>query len=92
MEFKTMTTNSWNMDLIHEVFEPESAMTIMALQWPDTECEDNLLWKEDNLGRFTVGSSYMQNCIRRIERNSLWEHFWQMDVHERLKLFLWRVA
>lgn len=38
VDFKSMTTNDWNVDFIHELFEPKSEMAILALQWPDTVC------------------------------------------------------
>lgn len=84
--FKACGSNDWNEVLILETFEPDTPLVILTLKWPGTDCDDKLLWKKDKMGRFTVGSSYLQNCTRRTERNLMWEHLWPLKVHERLKL------
>lgn len=68
--------NGWNEELIQEIFKLDSVISILAMKWPGFECLDKLLWKEEKLVSFMVGSSYMLNCAMGDDRNTIWKHIW----------------
>lgn len=75
-----------------EIFEAQSAQAVLALKWPSLDCHDKLLWLDGPQGAFSVRSCYLLNNPPREEVLPMWKLLWKMDIHERLKVFLWRVA
>lgn len=57
------------------------------------ECRDKLIWKGNEEGKFSVRSCYrtLFEGDQSIGRIFSWEKLWKLKIHERLKLFLWRV-
>lgn len=73
VDFKSRALNGWNVELIHRIVELASALTIMSLKWPNVECLDKLIWMENNLGLFTVESSYNLSCVGENSKNIIWK-------------------
>lgn len=87
MDFRSNVINGWNVELIQEIFEPVSEMVILSVKWPNMECMDKLIWKEDKLGLFTVGSSYILNCAGGDDRNKYGNIFGGQRYIRNLKKF-----
>lgn len=61
--------------------------------WPSEVCEDKLIWKGNDEGNLSVRSSYMVNFTNeeRRENDNSWAKLWRLELHDRLKMFLWRM-
>nr|XP_048330864.1 uncharacterized protein LOC125422764 [Ziziphus jujuba var. spinosa] len=57
---------------------PDSAEAILQIVWPRVSCSDKLIWK---------GNKEDQSR----ESEAIWKNLWNINMHERLKMFLWRV-
>lgn len=79
----------WNKALVEKTFHPDSAKISRAA--------DRLAWAPETTGVFLVKSAYR---LLLMEDNSLlnqsptvdWQSLWKLNMQERLKFFLWKVA
>lgn len=83
--------SGWQTELIKDIFSEESANAILSLHWPMDFEEDWLCWCGTDNGRFTVKSCYVINCEGEEEGSRIWKILWKAQIHDRLKVFLWRV-
>ena len=67
----------WNMDLIHNICEPESAMTISKLEWHHFNYQDSLLWTGNHSRKFSVKECYLTANKRRfnLEARDFWKNY-----------------
>jgi hypothetical protein len=100
-------TGWWDEQLVNDLFWPEDAATILATQ-VDENLEDWPTWHFDSKGLFSVKSAYkLAVQIREKEKcrdasgSSLntshadtlqWEKIWNMEVPNKIKMFVWRLA
>lgn len=91
--FKMQGTRSWAEELIKSFIFEDDAQPILAMKWPTVICEDKLLWVGNPEGKFTVRNCYLLNFANEVERESQdgWSKLWKLDLHDRLKMFLWRL-
>lgn len=68
------------------------ANCILSTRWPNFVSNDKLLWRGFKAGVFLVESCFEINTFGS-ERAALvlWEKVWKLNIHARLKMFLWRV-
>jgi hypothetical protein len=87
-------TNSWKIDLLQLLFEPESIEAICKIMVPMRPTADKLIWVKDTKGRFSVKSVYQANQESSLNPNmgGLWQRLWRSKPHERSKIFLWRIG
>jgi hypothetical protein len=87
-------TNSWKIDLLQLLFEPESIEAICKITVPMRPTADKLIWVKDTIGRFSVKSVYQANQESSLNPNmgGLWQRLWKSKLHERSKIFLWRIG
>lgn len=90
-------TNLWNRNLIERTFDPYSAKKILQLHLPHSLEADKVFWESYSSGSFYVKSAY--RLLLSARDPSLgpippvaWKQIWKLKMHERLKLFLWKVA
>lgn len=81
----------WNEDLIRTFFEENSAEGILKIVWPANSREDKLIWYGNPRGQFSVGNCYDVNCNSSRLNDEIWKKLWKAHIHERLKIFIWRV-
>ncbi|KAF4378674.1 hypothetical protein F8388_006125 [Cannabis sativa] len=81
----------WNIPLVASWFRPSSAESILKFALPSSQPRDQLCWKVNHLGQFTLKSAYWAlNNSRFDHEDVVCKGIWKKHVHERLKLFLWR--
>lgn len=91
-ELKNDSGSGWDEDLVRNIFTEETAKCILELRWPNFECNDKLMWKGLNQRSFSVGSCYETNSVDpQREVAEVWSKIWKLNIHDRLKMFLWRV-
>ncbi|KAB1215784.1 hypothetical protein CJ030_MR4G016891 [Morella rubra] len=87
----------WNLNLLRSTFDPLSVDKILQISIPPLAVADKLIWTLDSKGIFSVKSAYHQvssNRLSSLVPLSLidWKQLWRLNMHERLKFFLWKVA
>lgn len=92
-DFKNDASNGWNLLLLREFFEEEEVMEIQKVVWPDFPCEDKLLWVSNNSRGFSVQECYKVAYFSVGSQSDyrIWDQLWKSKLHERLKMFLWRM-
>lgn len=92
-DLRDLIRNSWNLDLLQELCEPDMVEVVRKIDWPYSPCQDKLLWNRRKRGEFSVKSWYnlLFEDTRLEEGNFIWALLWKAKLHERLKLFLWRL-
>lgn len=85
-------TCNWKQEVLINMFNENEICEIKKLKFPQVDCEDRLCWTAIKDGTFSVNSFYnlLANDTRRNE--SVWRLIWDSKLHDRLKLFLWRLA
>ena len=55
---------------------------------------DKLIWVKGSKGVFSGKSAYLANQVTPLISNlsGLWPKVWKIKIHERLKMFLWRLG
>lgn len=59
---------------------------------PLMDCEDILCWTAAANGKFSVKSGYDIIIEEEHSGEEVWGLIWKANLHERFKLFLWRLA
>ena len=92
-DFKDECYNEWNEELIRDIFAQSSADAILSLEWPRVSCQDRLLWIKNQRGEFSVKECYFASFFDEVTGGSsrIWIDLWNTKIHERLKIFLWRL-
>ena len=56
--------------------------------------EDKLVWVGNKSGHFSVKSSYLfgKQDSFHLGAGPVWKTIWKAPLHERLKMFLWRLC
>lgn len=92
-ELKNLDGNGWNEQLVRDMFEPSSADAILSIEWPKDRCVDKLVWLGNKGEGFSVGSSYKSlfGVVLGSVEMSKSDRLWKRKIHDRLKLFLWRI-
>ena len=92
-DLKLHGVNDWDKEKLLDIFEPLSVAAILKLSWPNIQCEDKLVWIGNSNGVFSVNDCYLAifRSVPISEEAKIWENLWNSKLHERLKLFLWRL-
>lgn len=82
----------WNTISLGQSFSTDDIAYIQCIPYPIINCKDKLCWTETKDGKFSVESCF--NLIQGDEQGTeaVWGLIWKSKVHERLNLFLWRLA
>lgn len=85
---------TWNEELVKALYNRDEASAICNLKFPSVTCEDRLCWTASADGRFSVKScfSIIQKMDSTLDPDRFWGFIWNTGLHERLKLFLWRMV
>ena len=89
-----LNTKSWKTDQLIELFDEESIFAIQKITIPIRSRPDKLIWVNDPKGAFTVKSAYKTNqaSTTAIPRENIWTKLWNLKVHDRIKMLLWRIG
>ena len=87
-------TRSWNIGMLEALFNADLVEAILNIPIPSFPKPDRLVWIVDPKGLFSVESALKTHQIpATIEpSNTLWNCFWKLKMHDRLKIFLWRIG
>lgn len=66
----------------------QSVKAITNIPWPLFPSEDKIIWKGNVDGVFSVKSSF---ATLNTQNSNVQSKLWKMKLHERLKLFIWRI-
>uniref|UniRef100_A0A7N2LHN6 Uncharacterized protein n=1 Tax=Quercus lobata TaxID=97700 RepID=A0A7N2LHN6_QUELO len=77
-------SHEWKSELVHEIFEAESAQAILSIHLPARVRPDKLIWVLDPKGRFSVRSAY-RVFTAQIHNNTdiPWTKLWNLRALER---------
>ncbi|KAH7546347.1 hypothetical protein FEM48_Zijuj01G0191100 [Ziziphus jujuba var. spinosa] len=66
---------SWNVDLVKEIFEEESAKAILGIHWARSYLEDRIIWLDSKKGNFSVKSAYLEiNASKfNLDQSKVWK-------------------
>lgn len=97
-------TGSWDCRLVRDTFLQEDADCILAIPIQEG-MDDTLAWHGDPKGNFSVKSAYALASRRRDHHNNadasssisgrgenVWKSIWNVNVTNKIKMFLWRLA
>jgi len=90
-------TRLWNEHLISVLFDPLSADAIRHLPISQT-APMAYLWTPSCSGRFSTSSAYFAILYNDFTGNlfpstsSFWKDLWKLQLTDRLRLFLWKIA
>lgn len=84
----------WKEDLLIALCEDDMREAVKRIELPRMVTQDKLLWTGAKDGHFLVKSCH--NLLRGVdemgETDRIWKLIWEANLHERVKLFLWRIA
>ena len=89
--------NSWNYQLISYYFDNDVVQEILKTPLFSQVVEDQLIWKLEKNGHYSVRSAY-QLCMEVIADNSFlhrtgnWSSIWNLKVPPKVKNLLWRIC
>ncbi|KAG8367107.1 hypothetical protein BUALT_Bualt16G0038200 [Buddleja alternifolia] len=89
-------TLSWDLLALNRVFQPLVVAEIVKIRIPTCVEPQRILWTPSKNGKFWVSSTYnLDNSERFLTTRrgdpQFWKRFWKAPIHERFKMFLWRI-
>ncbi|KAF4393544.1 hypothetical protein F8388_023348 [Cannabis sativa] len=83
----------WNFEALESWFIPSMVKDVIAVPRLTMDANDELFWKSSPDGSFSVKKAYLA-CIRDrcLIEERMWSTLWKDKGHERIKIFLWRLA
>ena len=89
------TSHQWKESIIRQIFEPSSAEAILSIPLAARHGLDKLIWVPNSKGLFAVKSAYKvanPQSSQSTLPDQLWNRLWKINVPERIKMLLWRIA
>jgi hypothetical protein len=87
----------WKTFSIHALFDGPITQEILKIRI-STDLEPNYIWTPSSSGLFSTSPAYrlinMQSSINDplSPPNHFWKSSWKLNLNDRLKLFLWKIA
>ncbi|KAF4372298.1 hypothetical protein G4B88_007042 [Cannabis sativa] len=86
-------TRTWNVGYLRYLFGSDLGSRISTIQIDKNGDHDILIWKDLDVGRFSVKGAYWLHQKSRFGVPSkLWKWIWYSKVHPRLSLMIWRAV
>jgi hypothetical protein len=88
-----MPAVSWNMPLLHHLFDSASISEILKINFSSIS-EDKLIWTPTANGLFSTKFAHKLISSQRIVpiviplSPSQWKLFWKLNLNDKLKLFI----
>jgi ribonuclease HI len=92
-----ITTKTWNVGVVQQVFDPVTASSILNTPLVDQVEEDRLIWKVEKNGHYSVKSAY-RLCVNvltdssHLRRDGFWQGIWRLKVPPKIKNMMWRMC
>lgn len=92
----SMADNSWDTDLILDVFNSRDANIILSIPM-DKEVNDSWYWRYGKFVNYSVKSAYLLQQGDRNDNNTsansdFWRNLWNLKIPPKIKSFLWRAS
>jgi len=90
-------TTRWDMQILQSVFDPISIRAISQIRI-STYSKPSFLWTHSCSGCFTTNSAYLAILGANLSTLTsppplpLWKAIWKLNLNDRLRLFLWKIA
>ncbi|KAG8374779.1 hypothetical protein BUALT_Bualt10G0031200 [Buddleja alternifolia] len=90
-------SQSWNVSLLESTFDSSTVLAIRKINIPTSREPKKLLWIPSKSGKYSVKSIYLTDQSNRfsspppIGSCRLWNLLWSSSLHDRLKVFIWRI-
>jgi hypothetical protein len=88
---------SWNLALLNFLFNSTSVREILKTSFSSLSQEKHI-WTPSSNGSFSSKSAHKLICSQRVSTassslsSSHWKLLWKLNLNDRLKLFLWKIA
>ena len=96
-DFIDIHSKKWNAPLITQVFSHDLATETLNTPLYDQVPVDNLIWKAEKNGIYSVRSAY-RLCVEdlvdtsHLRRPGFWSGIWRLKVPPKVKIFVWRLC
>jgi hypothetical protein len=93
---------TWNLDLLHELFNEHDIQAITTIPIPVSGTEDCVAWHPKKNGTFSVKSAYQLDLAWKQQatacssssapngKQSIWNLIWKVEVQPKVRVFMWR--
>ena len=80
--------------MLSELFDANLVKAILKIILPASPKEDRLIWVVDPKGKFSIKSTFKlsQSPVVTDAVVEDWSALWKLKIHDRLKMFIWRIA
>ena len=87
-------TRVWKQDVLGQLFTLSSIEAINKIVFPWIPRPDKLVWVKEPIGDFSIKSAYKlsQEPPTTSNEDVEWDKIWKLKVHERTKMFIWRIG
>lgn len=91
MSLRVSGEDSWDLELLGSICEPEFVRAIVEMNRPSVDCANKLILTNNTFGKFTVKEGYRKIVEARLgdTYNPVWRKIWRANLHKRLKMHLW---
>lgn len=88
--------NSWDLDLIADIFDDRDANLIVSIPLNINE-KDSWYWHREKLGQYSVKSAYAliqegRTSSHAADNSGFWRRLWNLKIPPKVKNFLWRAT
>jgi hypothetical protein len=89
------SNRSWKTNIFQQLVDQHSLEAILEIPIPMHAPQDKLIWTLSPSGCFSVKSA-ISSCLAPgnplTHLNSIWHQLWKLKLHERFKVFMWRLG
>uniref|UniRef100_A0A2N9FKR8 Reverse transcriptase zinc-binding domain-containing protein n=1 Tax=Fagus sylvatica TaxID=28930 RepID=A0A2N9FKR8_FAGSY len=84
----------WNQNMLSSLFDQDTILAIQNIPRWRVNQQDRWIWLKTYTREFSVKSAFRKACQvdLGIEVNAVMKKIWQTQLHQRLKMLLWRIA
>ncbi|KAF4375054.1 hypothetical protein F8388_017200 [Cannabis sativa] len=83
----------WHHEKVISTFNPATSSNILKVNRESLLDHDSACWKPSPNGKFSLKAAYWSlNSSRFEQKDDLSSKIWKLRVHERVKLFLWKLC
>jgi hypothetical protein len=92
-----LTNPAWNLPLLHYLFDETHIREVLKINF-SYESQYKFIWTPSTNGLFTTKSAYRMISSQRTNLSlsplaaASWKLLWNLNLNDRLKLFLWKIA
>ncbi|KAH1072683.1 hypothetical protein J1N35_025011 [Gossypium stocksii] len=95
-------SNTWDSELIHQLFDETTAKRILSIPISGATVDDMLVWKYEGSREYTVKSRYralptelLQNhtfiCPNYVDYRGFYKSLWNLNILAKIKIHIWRL-